>query len=217
MAPAGALSSILDTTENTKMPPKKNQQPTDLPILHSAVPNQNMFSVSDSAGNRSWAGVGKSINGYKLKDFDKAGKSVTFEKDGRMYVVGLQGSAPTPYVPPAEPIRTLGESIGATSYAQDPTLGVVGTGTLSNAEQQMQNSFDFDDATFSSVVENTKQSPFMTDENRKNIMRLKDYMKKAENNELEVGKKYFIPKLFPDGNIDFDMYEHKGREGDVIM
>jgi len=179
--------------------------PTDLPVLHSAIPRDNMFSMTDSAGNRRWLSTGREINGYKIHSSDPNGKSVTLEKDGRLHVVGLTSSSPTPYTAPIQPVQNL----GADAYLKDPTIGL---GSISDEEQKNINSMNFDDATFSRIVENTKKSPYMTEDDKKNIIRQSDYMKKAQNNELEIGKKYFIPKLFDDGNVDFDVYTHQGQE-----
>lgn len=200
MAPAGWLSDILDSTVSTNM---TYQPPQDLPVLHSSAPTQNMFSMSDSQGNRQWIGVGRAINGYKIKGADPNGKSVTVEKDGRLHIVGLQGSVPTEYKPPVQETP----QIGANAYAKDPTQDLLtGTGQTSEEEQKIANQFKFDDATFSKIVENTKNSSYMTDDDKKRIIRLDDFMKKSENGELEKGKRYFIPKLFDDGNVDFDAY-----------
>lgn len=190
--------------------PKKDQQPKDLPVLHSAVPNQNMFSMTDSEGNRKWLGVGKSINGYNIRSFDKDGKSVTVEKDGRMHVIGLQGSAPTAYVPPQEPMQMLGSPM---SYGMDPSA-MIGAGTTSNTEQELANALHKDQKPiskemFANVVENAKKSPYMTDEDRANIIHPDEYLEKMNQGKLEKNKKYFIPRLFDDGNIDFDIYTHE--------
>lgn len=179
--------------------------PTDLPVLHSSIPRDNMFSMTDSAGNRRWLSTGREINGYKIHSSDPNGKSVTLEKDGRLHVVGLPSSSPTPYTAPIQPVQNL----GADAYLKDP---IIGLGIISDEEQKNIDSMNFDDATFSRIVENTKKSPYMTEEDKKNIIKHSDYMKKAEKNELEIGKKYFIPKLFDDGNVDFDVYTHQGQE-----
>ena len=189
---------------------KKDQQPKDLPVLHSAVPNQNMFSMSDSAGNRKWLGVGKSVNGYNIRSFDKDGKSVTVEKDGRMHVIGLQGSVPTAYVPPQEPAKMLGSPA---SYGMDP-IAMTGSGTVSNTEQELADTLYKDQKPmskemFNNVVENAKKSPYMTDEDRANIIHPDEYLEKMNQGKLEKNKKYFIPRLFDDGNVDFDVYTHE--------
>ena len=189
---------------------KKDQQPKDLPVLHSAVPNQNMFSMTDSEGNRKWLGVGKSVNGYNIRSFDKDGKSVTVEKDGRMHVIGLQGSVPTAYVPPQEPVGMLGSPM---SYGMDPTA-MTGAGTVSNTEQELADTLFKDQKPISKeaykkILENSKKSPYMTDDDKANIIHPDEYLEKMNQGKLEKNKKYFIPRLFDDGNVDFDIYTHE--------
>ena len=195
---------------------KKDQQPKDLPVLHSAVPNQNMFSMTDSEGNRKWLGVGKSVNGYNIRSFDKDGKSVTVEKDGRMHVIGLQGSVPTAYVPPQEPVGMLGSPV---SYGMDPS-DMVGAGTVSNTAQgalddEERNSNIFKDQKpiskemYRKIIDNTTRSPYMTDEDKANIIHPDEYLEKMNQGKLEKNKRYFIPRLFDDGNVDFDIYTHE--------
>lgn len=198
----------------SKKAPIASSTPADAPVLHSAVPSQNLFSMSDSQGNRQWVGLGRVINGYKVLASDPNGKSVTLEKDGKLHVVGLQGSAPTEYRPPSE-YRLPSDASKAGIYS-DPTADIPdsinGAGQQTSMGKNIADSFKFSPAQLASILENTKQSPYMTDEDRKRIMLRSDYMKKAESGQLDVGKKYFIPKLFDNGSVDFDVYTHQGQE-----
>ena len=167
-------------------------------------------SMTDSEGNRKWLGVGKSVNGYNIRSFDKDGKSVTVEKDGRMHVIGLQGSVPTAYVPPQEPVGMLGSPM---SYGMDPTA-MTGAGTISNTEQELADTLFKDQKPISKeaykkILENSKKSPYMTDDDKANIIHPDEYLEKMNQGKLEKNKKYFIPRLFDDGNVDFDIYTHE--------
>ena len=59
------------------------------------------------------------------------------------------------------------------------------------------------------IIDNTTRSPYMTDEDKANIIHPDEYLEKMNQGKLEKNKKYFIPRLFDDGNVDFDIYTHE--------
>lgn len=42
-----------------------------LPIFHSALPADGLFSLEDSRGQRRWVALGRSMDGWKLESYDK--------------------------------------------------------------------------------------------------------------------------------------------------
>lgn len=42
-----------------------------LPIFHSALPADGLFSLEDTRGQRRWVAIGRSIDGWKLDSYDK--------------------------------------------------------------------------------------------------------------------------------------------------
>ena len=42
-----------------------------LPIFHSALPADGLFSLEDSRGTRRWVALGRSMDGWKLESYDK--------------------------------------------------------------------------------------------------------------------------------------------------
>ena len=47
-------------------------------------------------------------------------------------------------------------------------------------------------------------SPNMSDEDKKRIMHFDDYQKNLDS--LESGKKYFVPRMDNNGNVDMDVF-----------
>jgi hypothetical protein len=170
--------------------------------LYSAVPNQNMFSISDASGNRGWAGIGDKVNGWSVKSYDKG--FVTVEKNGITARVGLQGSSPTEYTPPANNSKDSAVGAGTmSSYDQQLADGMGDTSWLKIPESEKK-MFEMTRDVFDNVVKNAQQSPYMSDEQKKNIMHFADYNNMRD--QIPKGKRIFVPRMDKSGNIDFDIF-----------
>lgn len=205
-----AMSQTLTTMEPARVaqPPKQQAQKSKPTLskadadelskirLHSAIPSQNMFSISDASGNRGWAGVGDKVNGWSVKSYDKG--FVTVEKNGVTAKVGLQGSSPTEYVP-SERERAVGAGT-MSSYDQDPSSQLSIEGFSPNELQKYKIQRDM----FENIRRNSMLSPHMSDEDKKRIMHFNDYQHNLRN--LESGKRYFIPRMDNNGNVDMDVF-----------
>lgn len=205
-----AMSQTLTTME----PPKRDAQKSKPTLskedadelskirLHSAVPSQNMFSISDASGNRGWAGVGDKVNGWSVKSYDKG--FVTVEKNGVIARVGLQGSSPTEYVPPRQATEegTMSnyDQQMMSSLVSDPTQELRIEGASPNELQKYKIQRDV----YENIARNARLSPYMSDEDRSRIMHFEDYQKNLKN--LESGKKYFVPRMDNNGNVDMDVF-----------
>lgn len=91
--------------------------------LHSAIPSDGLYSISDSEGKRKWITKGKSIDGWTVGDYDEKRQELTLFQGKSVKKVGLGGSTILPYdVPTATPISA-----------------VIGGGQLSDKEEELKN------------------------------------------------------------------------------
>ena len=229
MVSGGVLCVTLDLKENTNMekepyftvgmPPAKpkpnpnttvaRSTPEDLQMLqgiqlHSSSPREGLVSMSDPQGNRQWIKKGRNVNGWNVHYIHPEGTGVVMERNGVFMPMPIQSSAPTPYTSPVTKEQ------------------LTGTGTMSDSEQGLINTFAFDgDPTvymfdrkmFERIKLNSQQSPNMSDADKSNIIHFDDYKRMAEAGELEIGKRYLIPRMGETGEVDFDIFT-KGDESE---
>lgn len=183
--------------------------PQDLSVLqgiklHSSSPSEGMVSMSDNQGNRQWIKEGRPVNGWKLHSIDKTGNGVIMERNGVFMPMPIQSSEPTPYTSPVTKEQ------------------LTGTGTMSDSEQGLVDKFSFngdpsvymfDKEMFERIKLNSQQSPNMSDADKSNIIHFDDYKRMAEAGELEIGKRYLIPRMGETGEVDFDIFT-KGDESE---
>ncbi len=183
-----------------------------MPPLWTGVAGQGKDQIFSLGGK--WHKVGDTVgDGYQVLGMDKAG-GLALSWNGLPISMKLQQGTVTP-------------------MQQAPTFqppAVAGMGALTEQEKQMMvnieaaspddKSQDPDAYKYNGVVpeimdkirENSKQSPHMTDEDKKNIIHYGDWMKGMKDGTIKEGVKYFVPALQEDGNIDFHIFMREPKQ-----
>jgi hypothetical protein len=187
-----------------------NKQP---PVEFRGMTGNDTFSIHTPQGSK-WAKVGQSVGGYLISGYDTKTQNLQITQSGRHYTIPMGGSIITEYKPPSATIER--------PYTVDPTEmiplerpiakdAVVGAGATSNWEQEFVNSqhYKFKPEEVDKIIENSKKSSYMTEEQKKNIMSLEAYHKNIAEKKILPDTDYYIPKRSDDGSVDFDIFKYK--------
>jgi hypothetical protein len=71
-----------------KMKEASRQKPT-MPVFHSAIPAEGIYSVEDLAGVRRWVKVGRVIDGWTVKSYDEKREVLTISQLGKVQELTL--------------------------------------------------------------------------------------------------------------------------------
>lgn len=98
----GAIALKMDTQVKTKVDPStqnpdelRRQQKdasrkrTGMPLFHSALPSDGLYSVEDAAGVRRWVKVGRVIDGWTVKSYDAKREILTISQLGKLQELTL--------------------------------------------------------------------------------------------------------------------------------
>lgn len=98
----GTIALKMDTQVKTKVDPAtqnpdelrrkmkeaSRQKPT-MPVFHSAIPAEGIYSVEDLAGVRRWVKVGRVIDGWTVKSYDEKREVLTISQLGKVQELTL--------------------------------------------------------------------------------------------------------------------------------
>jgi hypothetical protein len=98
----GSIALKMDTQVKTKADPATQnpdelrrkmkeaaRQKSNMPIFHSAVPSEGLYSVEDLAGVRRWVKIGRVIDGWTVKAYDEKREVLTISQLGKMQELTL--------------------------------------------------------------------------------------------------------------------------------
>lgn len=98
----GAISLKMDTQVKTKADPATQnpdemrrkmkeaaRQKSNMPIFHSAIPAEGLYSVEDVAGVRRWVKIGRVIDGWTVKAYDEKREVLTISQLGKVQELTL--------------------------------------------------------------------------------------------------------------------------------
>ncbi len=98
----GTIALKMDTQVKTKVDPatqnpddlrrqqkEASRKKTGMPVFHSAIPAEGLFSVEDVAGLRRWVKVGRVIDGWTVKSYDARREILTLSQLGRLQELTL--------------------------------------------------------------------------------------------------------------------------------
>ena len=102
LAADGSIALKMDTQVKTKVDPstqnpdelrrkqkEASRQKTGMPLFHSALPSDGLYSVEDVAGVRRWVKVGRVIDGWTVKSYDAKREILTISQLGRLQELTL--------------------------------------------------------------------------------------------------------------------------------
>jgi hypothetical protein len=65
------------------------RQKSNLPVFHSAIPAEGIYSVEDGAGVRRWLKVGRTVDGWTIKSYDEKREVLTISQLGKVQELTL--------------------------------------------------------------------------------------------------------------------------------
>jgi type II secretory pathway component HofQ len=102
VGPDGAIALKMDTQVKTKADPATQnpdeirrkqkeaaRQKSNMPIFHSAIPAEGLYSVEDIAGARRWLKIGRVVDGWTLKSYDEKREVLTLAQLGKVQELTL--------------------------------------------------------------------------------------------------------------------------------
>jgi hypothetical protein len=98
----GAIALKMDTQVKTKADPATQnpdelrrkmkeaaRQKSNMPVFHSAIPAEGLYSVEDLAGVRRWVKIGRVIDGWTVKSYDEKREVLTISQLGKVQELTL--------------------------------------------------------------------------------------------------------------------------------
>lgn len=98
----GAIALKMDTQVKTKADPatqnpdelrrkmkEASRQKSNMPVFHSAIPAEGLYSVEDIAGVRRWVKIGRVIDGWTVKSYDEKREVLTISQLGKVQELTL--------------------------------------------------------------------------------------------------------------------------------
>lgn len=98
----GVISLKMDTQVKSKADPATQnpdelrrkqkeaaRQKSNMPIFHSAIPAEGIYSVEDAAGVRRWLKIGRQVDGWTLKSYDEKREVLTVSQLGKVQELTL--------------------------------------------------------------------------------------------------------------------------------
>jgi type II secretory pathway component HofQ len=102
MGPDGTIALRMDTQVKTKADPATQnpdevrrkqkeaaRQKSNMPIFHSAIPAEGLYSIEDIAGARRWLKVGRVVDGWTIKSYDVKREVLTIAQLGKVQELTL--------------------------------------------------------------------------------------------------------------------------------
>jgi hypothetical protein len=102
MGPDGTIALRMDTQVKTKADPATQnpdevrrkqkeaaRQKSNMPIFHSAIPAEGLYSIEDIAGARRWLKVGRVVDGWTIKSYDLKREVLTIAQLGKVQELTL--------------------------------------------------------------------------------------------------------------------------------
>lgn len=102
VGPDGTISLKMDTQVKTKADPatqnpdelrrkmkEASRQKSNMPVFHSAIPAEGLYSVEDIAGVRRWVKIGRVIDGWTVKSYDEKREVLTISQLGKVQELTL--------------------------------------------------------------------------------------------------------------------------------
>ncbi len=98
----GAIALKMDTQIKTKADPATQnpdelrrkqkeaaRQKSNMPLFHSAIPAEGLYSVEDIAGARRWLKVGRVVDGWTIKSYDEKREVLVISQLGKVQELTL--------------------------------------------------------------------------------------------------------------------------------
>ena len=98
----GAIALKMDTQVKTKVDPATQnpdelrrkqkeaaRQKSNMPVFHSAIPAEGLYSIEDIAGARRWMKVGRVVDGWTIKSYDEKREVLTISQLGKVQELTL--------------------------------------------------------------------------------------------------------------------------------
>jgi hypothetical protein len=98
----GAIALKMDTQVKTKVDPATQnpdelrrkqkeaaRQKSNMPVFHSAIPAEGLYSIEDVSGARRWMKVGRVVDGWTIKSYDEKREVLTISQLGKVQELTL--------------------------------------------------------------------------------------------------------------------------------
>lgn len=98
----GAIALKMDTQVKTKVDPATQnpdelrrkqkeaaRQKSNMPVFHSAIPAEGLYSIEDISGARRWMKVGRVVDGWTIKSYDEKREVLTISQLGKVQELTL--------------------------------------------------------------------------------------------------------------------------------
>lgn len=102
VGPDGTIALKMDTQVKSKADPATQnpdelrrkqkeaaRQKSNMPVFHSAIPAEGLYSVEDGAGVRRWLKVGRTVDGWTIKAYDEKREVLTISQLGKVQELTL--------------------------------------------------------------------------------------------------------------------------------
>jgi|LauGreDrversion4_2_1035121.scaffolds.fasta_scaffold43876_4 hypothetical protein len=183
-----------------------------MPPLWTGVAGQGKDQIFSLGGK--WHKVGDTVgDGYQVLGMDKTG-GLALSWNGLPISMKLQQGTVTPMQQEQAPTFSTIAGMGALSSQEEEMMKNIGN-ALQDDKSQDPDAYKYNGVVpeiMDKIRENSKQSPHMTDEDKKNIIHYGDWMKGMKDGTIKEGVKYFVPALQEDGNIDFHIFMREPKQ-----